>query len=183
MENSTEDRRVRKTKKLLRQGLAELLKTKPIKDISVRELSDLVDINRGTFYLHYRDIYDMLNKIENEMFLEFIALLKGVELGKENLMQVLTVIFDYLASNAELCGALLGPNGDIDFVNRMKSTIHEAWLYGWKQRQGDSDHLELRYSFLISGCVGVIETWLSLGMKESPQEIAFLIRSVGNGCF
>ena len=65
------DRRVRKTKKQLRQGLTQLLQTKNINEISVRELSDLVDINRGTFYLHYRDIYDLLDQIEQEMFEQF----------------------------------------------------------------------------------------------------------------
>ena len=59
---ATVDRRVRKTKKLLLDGLTQLMQTKDVSEISVKELSDLVDINRGTFYLHYRDIFDMLNK-------------------------------------------------------------------------------------------------------------------------
>ena len=53
-----EDRRVRRTKKLLSQGLIELMQQKQVKDITVRELADLVDVNRGTFYLYYRDIFD-----------------------------------------------------------------------------------------------------------------------------
>ena len=53
------DRRIRRTRTLLRQGLIQLMATKDIKDISVKELSDLADINRGTFYLHYNDIFDM----------------------------------------------------------------------------------------------------------------------------
>lgn len=65
------DRRVRKTRALLLQGLVKMLETHDIQDISVKELTELVDINRGTFYLHYDDIYDMLHKIEDEMFLEF----------------------------------------------------------------------------------------------------------------
>ena len=47
-----EDRRVRRTKKLLSQGLIELMQQKQVKDITVRELADLVDVNRGTFYLY-----------------------------------------------------------------------------------------------------------------------------------
>ena len=62
------DRRVRKTRALLLQGLVKMLETHDIQDISVKELTELVDINRGTFYLHYDDIYDMLHKIEDEMF-------------------------------------------------------------------------------------------------------------------
>ena len=65
------DRRVRRTKTLLLQGLIRLMGEKDIKDISVKELSDLADINRGTFYLHYNDVYDMLSKIEEELFQEF----------------------------------------------------------------------------------------------------------------
>ena len=58
MNDNNLDSRVRRTKRLLRQGLTELLKQKSIKKITVRELSELIDINRGTFYLHYKDIYD-----------------------------------------------------------------------------------------------------------------------------
>lgn len=59
------DRRVRKTKAALRAGLIKLMQEKSIREITVRELVDEVDINRSTFYLHYTDIYDMLNKIED----------------------------------------------------------------------------------------------------------------------
>ena len=63
-----EDRRVRRTKKLLTHGLIQLMKEKQVQDITVRELADLVDVNRGTFYLYYRDIFDMLDSIEQELF-------------------------------------------------------------------------------------------------------------------
>ena len=66
MEKKT-DRRVRKTKAQLRAGLAKLMQTKSIKEITVKELVDEVDINRSTFYLHYTDIYQMLESIEDEL--------------------------------------------------------------------------------------------------------------------
>ena len=71
MANGRTDRRVRKTKALLLRGLIQLMETKDVQDISVKELSDLVDINRGTFYLHYSDVHDMLRQIEDELFVEF----------------------------------------------------------------------------------------------------------------
>ena len=64
------DRRVRKTKMQLRQGLARLMQKKSIKEITVKELVDEVDINRSTFYLHYTDIYQMLEKIEEEAMVD-----------------------------------------------------------------------------------------------------------------
>ena len=63
-----EDRRVRRTKKLLTQALTQLLQEKQINEITVKELTDLADMNRGTFYLYYKDIFDMLEKIEDGLF-------------------------------------------------------------------------------------------------------------------
>ncbi|MEG2643479.1 MAG: TetR/AcrR family transcriptional regulator, partial [Eubacterium sp.] len=75
MAEKKEDRRVRKTKRQLRQALTELLKEKPIQEIKVREIADLIDINRGTFYQHYRDICEMLLQIEDELFSQFNQIL------------------------------------------------------------------------------------------------------------
>ena len=71
MDTPKEDRRVRRTKKLLKQGLSELMKEKDFKDISVKDITDRMDLNRGTFYLHYTDIYDLLNKIETDVLDDF----------------------------------------------------------------------------------------------------------------
>lgn len=67
MEQSGTDRRVRKTKSQLRLALMELLVEKSAKNISVRELAERADINRGTFYIHYRDVGDLLQRLEDEM--------------------------------------------------------------------------------------------------------------------
>ncbi len=68
------DRRVRKTKAQLRAGLARLMQKKSIKEITVKELVEEVDINRSTFYLHYTDIYQMLESIEAELMDEITHL-------------------------------------------------------------------------------------------------------------
>ncbi|MGI6469353.1 MAG: TetR/AcrR family transcriptional regulator [Syntrophomonadaceae bacterium] len=68
--NKRLDRRVRKTKRILKDSLATLLLEKNLNNITVQELVNLADINRGTFYLHYRDLHDMLTQIEAEMLQE-----------------------------------------------------------------------------------------------------------------
>ena len=67
MEEQNIDRRVRKTKRQLRQALMMLMSEKPSKSISVRELAERADINRGTFYIHYKDVSDLLQRLEDEM--------------------------------------------------------------------------------------------------------------------
>ena len=70
------DRRVRKTKAQLREGLARLMLQKSIKEITVKELVDEVDINRSTFYLHYTDIYQMLQQIEEDALEEITQVMQ-----------------------------------------------------------------------------------------------------------
>ena len=78
------DRRVRKTKAQLRAGLARLMQKKSIKEITVKELVEEVDINRSTFYLHYTDIYQMLESIEAELMDEVSHLVEDYPLDPLN---------------------------------------------------------------------------------------------------
>ena len=121
------DRRVRKTRAQLRQGLAELLKEKSLKEITVKELVEKVDINRSTFYLHYADIYDMMEKIENELTgdIEDLIHTHPVSPFNENSFPFIEDIFSILAENRDICAALLGPNGDISFLHRIENILSE----------------------------------------------------------
>ena len=69
------DRRVRRTEEQLKRALTQLLLEKPVREITVRELTDRADVNRGTFYAHYTDLYDMLEQMESELLGEFEAVL------------------------------------------------------------------------------------------------------------
>ena len=73
------DRRVKRTKKLLRDSLFALLQEKSINEITVTELTEVADINRATFYFYYTDIFDMLNQIQNEAYELFEDVLQGAE--------------------------------------------------------------------------------------------------------
>lgn len=62
----TEDRRIRKTKEAIKYALIDLLKHKTLEKITIKDITESADINRGTFYLHYLDKYDLLEQIEDE---------------------------------------------------------------------------------------------------------------------
>ena len=61
------DRRVLRTKKNIRQAFLHLLSEKSLSQITVKELSDLADINRKTFYMYYSNIEDILAELEDEL--------------------------------------------------------------------------------------------------------------------
>lgn len=170
------DRRVRRTKALLLQGLIRLMSEKDVKDISVKELSDLADINRGTFYLHYNDVYDLLNKVEEELFQEFNEILERDLTAESSLpvisRPVLLDLFIFLDHNRALAKVLIGPHGDMSFVNRLKELVKEKLRMLMANAEQAVEYFDYFYSFMVSGCIGVIECWLNQQSPASPEEIA-----------
>ena len=145
------DRRIKRTRYLLVHALTSLMLKKSIKDITVKELCESVDINRGTFYLHYKDIYDMLEQTEQELLEQFEQVFKNYhpDHTPDFPYPLFVEIFQIIDQNSNLCCALLSPNGDISY--------------------------EYFSNFLVSGCSGLIESWLAHGKKETPEEMARLI--------
>ena len=88
-------------KKQLRLALTTLMLEKNINEITVSQLTALADLNRSTFYIHYQDIYDMVEQIETEIFQQFVELVQS----RTPSAQLLTDIFYFLAENADLCAA------------------------------------------------------------------------------
>ena len=112
------DRRVKYTKKLLTDSLVGLLQHRHISSITVKELCELADINRSTFYTHYRDAADLLNQIEAEVYENMKRHVEKQGYKEEALpvsQQMLTSILEYAKGNAELFKALLSENCDFAF--------------------------------------------------------------------
>ena len=178
MEQKKEDRRVRRTKKLLTQALTQLLQQKQVNEITVKELTDLADMNRGTFYLYYKDIFDMLEKIEDELFenLNAIIALRGNANVSEQAKPILRDLFTFIEDNQEMCRVLLSPNGDMNFLHRLNEVMRERCLqlYQTADLIGSEDEFDYHYSFIVFGCAGIIRSWVNRGCPENAEEMADL---------
>lgn len=121
------DTRVKRTKKLIRQGLAELSKTKSLSKITVKELTDLVEINRGTFYLHYKDIADLVESIETNLYNDFSDFIKNVTPKSviKNPIDVLEQYTKFVECNKEAFIMLMGVHGDAEFVFKLIALLDE----------------------------------------------------------
>lgn len=61
------DLRERKTKRSIKNAFLQLRAQKPLERITVKELAGLAEISKATFYLHYKDIYDLSGQLQNEV--------------------------------------------------------------------------------------------------------------------
>ena len=187
MASSADDRRVRKTKKALREGLAVLLEQKKIKDITVRELADLTDMNRGTFYLHYRDIYDLQEQIENEITAEVTEIFSGIETLREGRgpYSICIDLLYYIVDNARMCKVLLSDNGNQTLLNKLSRLLQEQFVHLWidyfhmEDRQAETGYFG---TFLISGFVAMIGKWLDEGMSTPPEWLARQMEALAMHC-
>ncbi len=182
MKETTVDRRIRKTKQQLRQSLTALLQTKPIQNITVKELADMADINRGTFYLHYRDVFDLLNQIEGELLDELEAVLEKYQPGSIllNTVNIFSDIYRLVQENSEMVGILIGEHGEMNFSSRLNQILREKCLRDWMEhfRSEKNEAFDYYYIFISSGCMGIVQQWLKSGMKETPLELAKLTEQI-----
>lgn len=176
------DRRVRKTKDCLAKALIELLQTKNIHDVSVRELADKADINRGTFYLHYKDPYDMMSQMERETLqtLREILMAHHAREINDNPLVILEVLYDYVSEHTAWISLLLGENGTLSFINSLNDVVRSCCIDHWMEifTKKEAKTYDYFCSFIVSGCVALVNDWLNSGMKESAEEMAILSRDI-----
>ena len=169
------DRRVIKTRRQLKKGLAALMKEKSVNQITVKELVEEVDINRSTFYLHFKDIQDLLREIEENMEAQIKRAIEEhpIVSGNENAFYFIDAMFRVLDEEREISKALIGPNGDMGFIHRIERIIKEN-SRGTLEKMfpGKKEDLKYFYAFCLSGCLGLVKVWLNEGEEKSPEEMA-----------
>lgn len=170
------DIRVRRTKKLLRHGIAELGKTKSVHKITVKELTDLIEINRGTFYLHYKDVYDLVDSIEDELCEEFD--LKVLGITPEDILfrpvDVLESFFEYFRVNKDIFTVLSGENGDAKFVYRFgeMTSVKLLALFNGIFPNMSMEKYDFAYNFGRFGLVGILHCWATQYPHLSSKQVA-----------
>ena len=179
------DARVRYTKMMIRQSLLELMRTKSVAKIPVTEICERAGINRATFYAHYSDPSDLLQKIEAELIDDIsrqtrpaIAALGG------DLREALTEIVEYIRANADACRVLLSESGDTGFQNQVVHMVEKQFIDHWRSLNPTSaEDAEYIYTYVAIGSVGVIRKWLDEDMVKPSAEIAELIIRLSSGGF
>lgn len=180
------DSRVKRTKKLIRKGLAELAKKKSINKITVKELTDLIEINRGTFYLHYKDIFDLVESIENSLYDEFNEIIKTVNPKTilETPIDILEKFCVFISENADAFVMLIGENGDANFVYRIGTVMNDAVfeLFSSIYPEMDSERYSFTYEYCKYGSVGLIRCWIIENHDWTPRQVAELwLRLIARG--
>lgn len=181
----TGDRRIVRSRKALRDAFIGLMEERGLDGFTVNDLCARADLNRGTFYNHFRDKEDCLQAFEDEImtdldrYREQMERLSLVEVMRcrvrKQPMPVLIALFDYLREQGDFLHAVLGPGGDVRFgprlrdavcTNLINAVLHERYL------NDPTPFVGYYTAFFASAYLGVIERWVETGMQESSEEMA-----------
>lgn len=171
------DARVRYTRMIIEQCFLELLKMKPVTKITVTELCEKAQINRATFYKHYQDVPDLLNKLEEQLFDQIRQAFAGRNVELQTFLQEM---LRYTYREQDRFFALGGENGDPNLMAKTFKVCYESAYPLLEQNMPGVDESERRmlYHFLAQGAGGVLAWWIMDGMRVSPEELAQFILGV-----
>ena len=168
-----EDRRVRVTKRMLKDALIELLKERDIYHVSIRELCEAADVNRPTFNMYYGNQFDLLSDMENDL-IGFIS--STIEKNQTDSEKILVSACRYLAENIEFARLIINNNADPSFPNKLFSAeaITTSFVNRYSVNQSP-ETLEYFYNYITYGVFRVVCVWLNKENRETPEAIAGII--------
>ena len=179
------DRRITRTKLAIRDALVSLIKEKGFDSLTVSDIVVQANINRGTFYLHYQDKFDLLEQTETEIlkeiqqiFLRANSLRTGDSSTAEQLQQLVIMLLEYVKEHADLMHAFLGLQGNYSFITRIRSMVEKNLKLGALSGLKEENFLvprEYLLSYVLHANLGVLQAWFLTGCKESPQEMARIL--------
>jgi AcrR family transcriptional regulator len=165
------NRKTRYTNMVLRDSLIELMKEESILRISIKDICDLADVSRSTFYAHYKDQYDLLRQIQEEVFAYFTDMVNQYDVsmkrGSRESESIIQRMLRYIADNSNSLRILLSENGDIDFqkkffqhfIVKARNILHDT------SENPEETYIYEGYSvFVVHGAIGLMRYWLKNDM-------------------
>ena len=181
------DRRITRSKKALRDAMVALMEECGFDGFTVNDLCERADLNRGTFYNHFRDKDDLLAQLEDEIMDDLNGLQEKMQeltvpylwahKTKKRPLPFLVELFDYLRGQGDFLHAVLGPGGDVGFgprlrdavcTNLVESILHERY------RSNPEPFVQYYVAFYAAAYLGVIMRWIETGMQESSEDMALI---------
>ena len=183
---STYAEKNRKTKQLIQMSFIHILEEKPFDSITVGDITKTAQINRGTFYLHYQDKFDLLDRIEQQLFEnignhidELQSHYSSTHTFEKGQEQLAATLFSSIKMHAPLLKIFLSNHGRTGFHLRFRDAFSEKVRVNLEKNE--SFHvsnlkvpMDYFLSFITSAFLGLIEQWVQNGLDKTPQEMTAL---------
>jgi AcrR family transcriptional regulator len=183
------DRRVRKTRRALREAMENLMAEKGYDQVTIEELTERADIGRTTFYLHYSAKQDLLLEQFDELLDQLVGQLSEIPLSSWNPQgkvlpaedhpgRPISMIFEHAAANEDLYRIVLQGEGVDQALGRLQSMMTNAVNDYLRRKLGDKSEkmtleipVDLFGNYFAGALLGAIKWWLEAGRPNTPHEM------------
>lgn len=158
-------------------SFCEIYKNKPVAKITVREIAERAGHNRVTFYQYFRDAYDILESMENEMF-EYIKEVITENIGRENMFDDFAAVFDrILTGRPDLAQILLTGANCGNTLERCKNAMLPVLLKAFSIQEDDYKSCAI-FEFYLSGVVSLLKYKVERGGNVTTQELGNIVQAI-----
>ena len=172
------NRRTIITKKILKDSLLELMQTKSISKITIKEICDLSDMSRSTFYLHYQDQFALLEDIEKEVLKKTFENLKMLDTESSSISSI-EIFLNYIKENKTTFGILLCQMETHSFQQGIMNSV-QSYIQSIIPELSDRCEEQYLYSFIMHGCLNIIVDWINNDFNIEEHKLAEIIYRVCN---
>lgn len=182
MAEEKQDRRVMRSKGMMRDALIELMDEKPFSEITAKDITSRADLNRATFYLHYNNVFGLLDEMENKVVDKFANLLEHMEIRRDETWEypVIGNICDYIIENPKLCRCLLLNSRSDRLAAKLTDIMKQKGMQVRRELglAEDTAQTEYIHQFIACGAMGMVKQWLMEGMPLSREEMVRLAQEM-----
>jgi AcrR family transcriptional regulator len=168
-----------RSRSLIREAFVELMQVKAVERITVTDIVARADINRGTFYAHYRDPQAVLSQIEDEIVATMDRLIEQCNANDliRDPLPILLSIGKLLEENLEHYRLLLKASGSGNFLRKLKSTFVERMVNDPRTAARYRNRAKFRatVTFFAGGLVAIYEDWFAGKLDKTLEEVAALV--------
>ncbi len=183
MENKKMDIRIKKTKKSIYNAIAVLLTEKDLKHVTIKEICEIAEINRKTFYNYYSGAYDVIDEIENNVI---SILCDSIEqMNIDEVFKTPYIMFEKLneiiSTDLEFYSHLISKKSNYGFVDKVEAVLKEKTKSKLKTTINlSSEKLDIMLDYAYSGMLRVYQKWFNNEYKKPLEQIA---QEISNICF
>lgn len=164
------DRRIQKSKQAIMEAFVTLVQEKELENITIGEIAEKANVNRGTIYLHFTDKYDLRDKCLDYYLTKLTeACIQDHRVEKLASKSSIVRIFDHLEENYKFYSSMLSNKESPVFRKRMKEIFRDGLITRLDLSEEKSKK-EITVEFLVSAGVGVLEWWI-YNSKPYPAPI------------
>lgn len=175
--NTVNNQRFQETDRRIQEAMLQLIQEKEVNKVTVNDICTRCGINRSTFYAHFVDIYDLLGKLQMEIYQDVADSFKDINIDPSEYLSIeyIVIILDHVRRHQLFYRAYFSKG--LDDLQRNAGIVQERFISPYMRSLGIASERQINYQFRFfwAGFIEVVRIWVFDGCPETPEDLVKII--------